>query len=447
MALGRALRKVLIVDSGKPCNRQTPYSHNFLTQDGKTPKKIAALGKQQVKMYTTVKFLKGLATNGVQNENGFEIQISGDKYNAKKLVFATGINDVMPGIPGLAECWGISVIHCPYCHGYEVKKSNNRYFRQGAYGYEFSSLIFNWTKNLTLYTNGKSTLTTEQTAKLQQHNIGIVEDEIEKLEQENGYLQHIIFKTGKFASIKALYTRTPFAQHCAIPELLGCELSEDGYIKVDPSQKTTIPGKGLEGEVGPGGGRQPPAVGSELPRGSRRSGPGRSTTADVGVVLGRGPHHGRPADVDQLDATGRPERVEVARPRGRWPMPWASRSARCSGFDAVGQDPAVDAGVQGLDPAAEHLGRAGDRLHLGDGDPGLGQRRWPCRPRARASTPRSAQAPGQVEQPGLVVDGQQRPPDGHGSVGGQATSSDRSTPEPPARRSSGPPGRGGARPP
>ena len=243
MALGRALRKVLIIDSEKPCNRQTPHSHNFLTQDGSTPKEIAALGKKQVQMYDTVEFLNDLVTNGSKTKNGFEIQTTnGDVCAAKKLVFATGIKDIMPAIPGLSECWGISVIHCPYCHGYEVRKQKTGILGNGEYGFEFSSLISNWTDDLTLYTNGKSTLTGEQTAKLHQHNIGIVEDEIDQLEHEDGYLQHIQFKNGKSASVKAVYTRTPFIQHCPIPELLGCELSTDGYIVVDHSQKTTVAG-------------------------------------------------------------------------------------------------------------------------------------------------------------------------------------------------------------
>src|SRR4051794_24570054 len=119
MALGRALRKVLIIDSGNPCNKQTPYSHNFLTNDGKTPEEIAHLAKQQVSMYSTVEFLNALATTGEKVENGFEVKVQSDEqFTTKKLVLATGIKDVTPDIPGFAECWGISVLHCPYCHGY-----------------------------------------------------------------------------------------------------------------------------------------------------------------------------------------------------------------------------------------------------------------------------------------------------------------------------------------
>lgn len=243
MALGRALRQVLVIDSGKPCNQQTPHSHNFLTQDGKTPKEIATLARQQVEQYDTVKFLNGLATTGVKNKNGFEIKTaSGETFHAKKLIFATGIRDIMPNIDGYEACWGISVLHCPYCHGYEVRNEKTGILGNGEYGFEFSGLISNWTKDLTLYTNGKSTLTSEQAVKLAKHNISIVETEIETLEHTEGYIQNILFKDGTKSPVKAIYSRNPFEQHCSIPEKLGCELTEDGYIKIDPMQKTTVPG-------------------------------------------------------------------------------------------------------------------------------------------------------------------------------------------------------------
>ena len=243
MALGRALRHVLIIDAGEPCNRQTPHSHNFITHDGKTPKEIATLARQQVEKYETVKFFSGLATNGVKTENGFEIQTqSGETFKAKKIIFAAGIKDIMPNIEGYAECWGISVLHCPYCHGYEVRNEITGILGNGDFGFEFSMLISNWTKDLTLFTNGKSALTAEQTVKIISHNIKISEGEIEKLEHNNGYIQNIIFKDGTKSYVKAIYAYSRFLQHCTIPETLGCELNDQGYIKTDPLQKTTVHG-------------------------------------------------------------------------------------------------------------------------------------------------------------------------------------------------------------
>ena len=243
MALGRGLRQVLIIDSGDPCNKQTPYSHNFITHDGTPPKEISILAKKQVEAYSTVKFFNGLATGSVKTKDGFEIQVAtGETFRAGKIIFATGIRDIMPAIDGFAACWGISVLHCPFCHGYEVRNEKTGILGNGEQGFELTRLISNWTKDLTLYTNGISTLTTEQTEKLERHHIAIVETAVERLEHSNGYLQNIILSDGTKSLVKAMYAHCSFKQHCEIPQALGCELTDDGYIKTDAFQKTTIDG-------------------------------------------------------------------------------------------------------------------------------------------------------------------------------------------------------------
>lgn len=243
MALGRALRKVLIIDGGEPCNKHTPYSHNFITQDGSPPHTIAALAKSQVEKYETVQFYIDLVTGVNRTQKGFEVCTqAGRKFTGKKLVFATGIKDIIPGIPGFRECWGISVLHCPYCHGYEVRNQITGILGNGDFGFEFSMLISNWTKFLTLYTNGESTLTVGQIKKLQAYNIAIIEDEIERLEHCNGYLKQIRFKNGSSNQLKALYARPGFIQHCPVLEMIGCVVSDDGYIKVDSAQRTSVHG-------------------------------------------------------------------------------------------------------------------------------------------------------------------------------------------------------------
>lgn len=241
MALGRALRNVLIIDGGNPCNKQTPHSHNFITQDGKTPKVIATLAKEQVEKYETIKFYSGVATNGLKTKYGFEISTnSGDVFTTHKLIFATGILDIMPDIHGFAECWGISVIHCPYCHGYEVKGQKTGILANGYFAYHYAQLIRNWTKELTIFTNGKSTLTKEQTDKIAKHNIPIIEKEITHLNHTNGQIISIGFKDNSIFDLNAVYSRPDFEQHCKIPEWLGCELTEQGHLKVDMFQKTSV---------------------------------------------------------------------------------------------------------------------------------------------------------------------------------------------------------------
>ncbi|TPG44186.1 NAD(P)/FAD-dependent oxidoreductase [Flavobacterium pectinovorum] len=243
MALGRALKHVLIIDSGQPCNAQTPYSHNFLTQDGNTPAAIASLGKQQVEKYDNVKFLNGFASKGKKNDKGFEILMeTGETFEALKLIFATGIKDVMPQIEGFSECWGISVLHCPYCHGYEVRNTRTGILGNGDYAFELAKMISNWTSALTIYTNGVSTITNEQLARLKSHNITIVEKEIKKLEHIEGHIQNIVFRDGTKSLLNTMYSPRPFIQRCTIPESLGCAITEDGYIKINSFQETTIEG-------------------------------------------------------------------------------------------------------------------------------------------------------------------------------------------------------------
>lgn len=242
MALGRALRNVLIIDSGVPCNRQTPHSHNFITQDGQKPGLIAEKAKTQVLKYDTVQFHHGLANSGERTQNGFVITTKpGDEFVAKKLIFATGVKDYMPDIEGFSACWGISVIHCPYCHGYEVKGERTGILANGDFAFHYAQLIRNWTKDLTVFTNGKSTFTQEQTDKILRHNIPIVEKEIAHLKHKSGNVEQIVFKDHSTFDVKAIYSRPEFDQHCKIPETLGCELTEHGLLQVDIFQKTSVP--------------------------------------------------------------------------------------------------------------------------------------------------------------------------------------------------------------
>ncbi|MDR6923448.1 NAD(P)/FAD-dependent oxidoreductase [Chryseobacterium sp. 2987] len=241
MALGRSVRNVLIIDNGKPCNRQTPHSHNFITHDGKAPKEIATLAREQVEKYNTVKFHEGTVTKISKNDEFAVETQDGNSFHAKKLILASGVKDVMPDIPGFAECWGISVLHCPYCHGYEVRNETTGILSDADMAYDFTKVVYNLTKNLSLLTNGRSALSEEQKEKLAGNKISLIEDQVESIEHENGHIRKVIFKTGKEISLNALYAKIPFIQNVDTSEL-GCELTEQGFIKVDFMQKTNIPG-------------------------------------------------------------------------------------------------------------------------------------------------------------------------------------------------------------
>lgn len=243
MTLGRALRKVLIIDNGNPCNKQTPHSHNFITQDGKHPLEILQTAKQQVLKYDTVKFYQGLAVKAKVITDGFEIVTNdGSVFIVKKLLFATGLKDFMPSIEGFAACWGISFLHCPYCHGYEVRHQPTGILANGDKAMHYAQLLSNWTNDLTIITNGASQLTADQTAKIHSKNIPIIEQEIEAVEHIDGNVQQIKFKDGSTIAVNVVYTSPPTEQKCSLVEALGCELTETGWVKVNDFRETTVEG-------------------------------------------------------------------------------------------------------------------------------------------------------------------------------------------------------------
>lgn len=243
MALGRSQRKVLIIDSGKPCNRFTPHSHNFITHDGNTPAEIAEKAKEQVLKYATVQFMEGKAIFAKKEGDGFIVKTeSGDSFEAKKLLFATGVEDILPDIQGLSACWGKSVIHCPYCHGYEFKDAATGILGNGDAAMHYAMLIKQLNDNITIFTDGPYSFTTEQLQKLNSHNIAIVEDKLSSINHTDGFLDSIVTEKGNDHPVKAIYTRPGLKQHCALPQDLGCSINEHGYIVTDEMQKTTVHG-------------------------------------------------------------------------------------------------------------------------------------------------------------------------------------------------------------
>jgi len=236
-------------------------------------RQIATIARQQVEEYKTVTFFRGFVVAGRRVSAGWEVEVvsgeagarevgaqevgaqevgarevgarevgAGEVFRAGRLVFATGIRDILPSIEGLSGCWGISVLHCPYCHGYEVGGEKTGILANGDGAFEMATLISNWTPDLTVFTNGSATLTPEQLERLAGHGIGVVDKSIARIVHFEGYAERLVFTDGSMAPVKALYTRAPFVQHCMIPAGLGCELTEEGYIKVDAFQETSLPG-------------------------------------------------------------------------------------------------------------------------------------------------------------------------------------------------------------
>ncbi|WP_317043083.1 NAD(P)/FAD-dependent oxidoreductase [Algoriphagus resistens] len=222
------------------------YKHhirNYLTQDGKTPQEISALARRQVENYETVKFYEGLAVSGIKTANGFEVTTDAEyKFTASKLIVATGIKDIMSDIKGFSECWGISVIHCPYCHGYEFRYQKTAILANGSRAIHLASLVNNLSSKLAILTSGNPDFDNEQIVKLQKNKIEIIEPGITEIVHEKGQVKNVIFKDDSVKVFDAIYATIPFVQNSDIPVKLGCELSEEGFIKVNAFQQTSVSG-------------------------------------------------------------------------------------------------------------------------------------------------------------------------------------------------------------
>ncbi len=181
--------------------------------------------------------------SGTKTATGYEITTeNGDVFQAKKLIFATGVEDIMPSIQGFSACWGISVIHCPYCHCYECRKGKTAIMANGERALHVAGLVNNLSNDLTLLTSGKASFDVKQKAKLKLHGISIIEEEITKIQHKNGWVQQVQLKDGRELAFDAVYAAIPFRQHSLIPAMLGCELTDQGHIKTDNFQKTTVAG-------------------------------------------------------------------------------------------------------------------------------------------------------------------------------------------------------------
>ncbi len=247
MALGRSRRNVLIIDSGKPCNAQTPQAHNLIGHDGEAPSAITKKALEQVLHYPTVKLVAGNVVNITGESGKFRVVTEdGDEYQASKILLATGVRDIPLPIPGFAECWGISVLHCPYCHGYEVRDEPLGIIANGDIGFDFAGLIHHWSQQLSVFTNGTSSFSLEQRTRLNAHNIQIVETPISAIVHESGLLTHVEFQDQTRIPLKAIFARAESVQHSSIPENLGCTIYSEGHtkglIQVNELGMTTVPG-------------------------------------------------------------------------------------------------------------------------------------------------------------------------------------------------------------
>lgn len=244
LALGRARRSVLVLDGRRPRNRFTPHAHNLLLHDGDTPADLAARARQQVAAYPTVQLLEAQATAAAKLPDGsFEVTTDAHgTFAASRLLLATGLRDELPPVPGFAECWGKSVIHCPFCHGYEVADLPTGIWNNGPEVEHHVKMLLNWSRQLTVFTNDPATFGPEVHELLEANRIGLVQTPVAELLHTDGQLTALRLADGRTWPLPVLYARLPWQQASELPAQLGCEITEQVLLRIDASYHTTVPG-------------------------------------------------------------------------------------------------------------------------------------------------------------------------------------------------------------
>jgi thioredoxin reductase len=253
MQLARARRRVLVVDAGRPRNRFAHASHGFLGQDGRTPAAILDTARAQVLAYPTAELRNDEATRAEPCDGGFRLALaSGGAVDARRLVLATGVVDELPDIPGLRERWGVSVLHCPYCHGYEVAGGRLGVLAVGERSLHHALLLPDWSSDVTLLTNGTFEPSADQRDALAARGVRIESRLVAAVAGEAPALTGARLDDGDVVALDAIFTAprthmaSPLAQH------LGCEFDEGPFgpmIRTDERKASTVPGVYAAGDA------------------------------------------------------------------------------------------------------------------------------------------------------------------------------------------------------
>ncbi|WNH48622.1 NAD(P)/FAD-dependent oxidoreductase [Stenotrophomonas aracearum] len=251
MMLARARRSVLVVDSGLPRNRFSSHSHGVLGLDGIAGSDLLRQAKAQLLDYSTVRWATDTVIDAQPTVDGFAVtSASGETWAARKLLLATGITDVLPELPGLAERWGHSVLHCPYCHGYEIGGGEIGLLGGHALSSMMAGVLADWGQ-VTLFAHGMN-LDEETLATLQRRGVRIETEQVVALEGEAPQLSAALLADGRRIDLRALFVSARQQMASPLVEQLGCELDESPVgvlIRVDAQKQTTVPGVYAAGDA------------------------------------------------------------------------------------------------------------------------------------------------------------------------------------------------------
>lgn len=252
LQLARARRTVCVIDAGRPRNRFADASHGFFGHDGAQPKEMIGQARTQLLAYPSITFIQGEAIAARQGDGaGFVVELgSGEAVAAHNLILTHGVEDILPDLPGLAERWGRSVLHCPYCHGYEFGGRRLGVLNVMPMSIHQALLIPEWGPT-TFFLNGADTPEDTELEKLRKQNVVVEPAPVVGLEGDAPALAGVRLVDGQFVEIDALFI-APTTRLNSLAEQLGCAIDEGPMgpiIRTDEMKMTTVPGVYAAGDA------------------------------------------------------------------------------------------------------------------------------------------------------------------------------------------------------
>jgi thioredoxin reductase len=246
LVLGRSRRSVLVVDAGEPRNAPAAHMQGYLTRDGMPPAQFLAAGRRELKAYG-VRLVQDEVTAVLPDGGGeFDVVLAnGGTVHARRVVVATGLVDELPEICGIAERWGRDVLHCPYCHGWEVRDQPLAVLASPALGAHQALLLTQWSKDVTLFLHTVQELQEAEWQQLAAAGVTVVEGEIAALEVEDDRLTGVRLVNGAVLLRPVLFAGgLPVARDSLLRDL-GAQTTDTPvgpYPKVDATGRTSVPG-------------------------------------------------------------------------------------------------------------------------------------------------------------------------------------------------------------
>jgi thioredoxin reductase len=249
LVLARARRAVVVLDAGLPRNAPAAHMQGFLSRDGMPPAELVAAGREEVAGYGG-HLVSGTVT-GVRPRDGggFELSLAdGSAICARRVLVTTGLRDELPDVPGVLERWGRDLLHCPYCHGHEVRDQRLGVLGGTPEAVQHALLVRQWSGDVVFFAH-TATLTTDEREQLVARAVGLVEGRVARLVVEDDRLHGVELDDGRVVRRDAVFIRPAFSPNSTLLTGLGCAPHPNGWVVADPTGGTSVPGVWVAGNA------------------------------------------------------------------------------------------------------------------------------------------------------------------------------------------------------